>query len=268
MQKALELSKDFPEALSLQGRIYIEQRDYEAARKSFKKAISRSPGDLKLLLWDAYAHYLETEFTLGPENRAYQEGITTIIRTLERVDALSSEKSGNVKVYTLYFLGCFYYKAKDMFSAKERLDKCVKLCVKLESEMKEPSSTKASAWELLDHIWSYQIRPSFWRWWLDSPIYRRHRKARFVVLAGILCTLLVVHPFLPVWYPELEINWAIYMLSIILPLVFLFLPIIERIRAREFELELRPPPSFESVLSPGEMGKKMKEIKAEPPRPK
>ena len=314
VQKALDLSKDFSEAASLQGKIYIERCDYEAARESFEKAISLSPGDLNLLLWDAYAHYLETEFSLGPANKGYQEGIAAVIRTLERVGELSSEESGTVRKHTLYFLGCFYYKAKDMFSAKERLDECVKLCAKLESEvykpslikasvqesldhgwshqirssfwhwwltspmyrwcrmarsrMKKPSSTKAAAQELLDYIWSYQIRPSLWRWWLDSPVRRWHRRVRFAVLVGILCALLVVHPFLPLWYPSLSINWELYTLSIIFLLVFLFLPIIERIKAKDYELELHPPPSFESVLSPGEMEKKMKEIETEPLRPK
>jgi len=266
VQEALNLNKDFPEALSLQGRIHIEQRGYGTARESFEKAISLSPGDLKLLLWDAYAHYLETEFSLSPKSRAYQEEITAIIKTLDRVDMLSSKRNDDVKAHILYFLGCFHYKAKDMFSAKERLSECVKLCVKLESEMKKPSSTKASARELLDHIWSYQIRPGFWRWWLDSPVHCWLRRAGFAVLAGVLCTLLVVHPFLPHWYPELQINWTLYMLSVGLLLVFLFLPIIERIRTRELEVELRPPPSLESVLSPGEMEKIVKEIEAEPPQ--
>jgi len=255
VETALELNKDSSKALSLEGRIYIEQRSYKAARRSFKKAISLSPGDLKLLLWDAYAHYLETEFSLGPKCRGYQEEITAIIKTLDRVDMLSSKRNDDVKAHILYFLGCFHYKAKDMFSAKERLSECVKLCVKPESEMKKPSSTKASARELLDHIWSYQIRPGFWRWWLDSPVHRWLRRAGFAVLAGVLCTLLVVHPFLPQWYPELEINWTLYLLVIVLLLVFLFLPIIERIRTKEIEVELRPPPVLESVLSPGEMGR-------------
>ncbi len=56
---------------------------------------------------------------------------------------MERKRSGHI----LYFLGYFYYKINDMFTAKEKLEECIKL----KSTIKKPAS------KLLENIWKFQI---------------------------------------------------------------------------------------------------------------
>jgi tetratricopeptide (TPR) repeat protein len=105
------INKNLALALSLQGRIKIEERDYDAASESFRKAISLDAGNPLLLLWDAYANYLKIEFSSGLKDEKYQERIASITRSLERADKLS-KKHGETRAYILYFLVIFTIRVR------------------------------------------------------------------------------------------------------------------------------------------------------------
>ncbi len=248
--------KSLAPALSLKARIKIEEKDYEAASELFVKAISLDAGNPLLLLWDAYANYLKAEFSLESGGKRFQEEVVAIIRNLERADTLSKEQKRRkqIRPHALYFLGCFYLKSKDIFAAKEKLEECTKL--------KSKSPIEASARELLGNIWNYQIRPPWWRWWLNAPLYRWPKRIGFFMVSLFIFALLLLHPFIPGWFPSLQVNWTLYVFLIALLIIILLFPSIERIRARDIEVELRSPPPFEPVLSPMAMEGKIKEIEA------
>jgi len=245
------INKNLALALSLQGRIKIEERDYDAASESFRKAISLDAGNPLLLLWDAYANYLKTEFSSGLKDEKYQERIASITRSLERADKLS-KKHGETRSYILYFLGYFYYKSKDFVTAKGRLKECITL--------KSGSPIEPFAHELLDNIWTYQIRPPWWRWWWDSPLDSQRRRATFVTLSLFIFALLLLHPYIPGWFRFPLVNWALYGLLVALLLIILASPSIERIRARDIEVEMHSPPPFEPVLSPTIIEQRIEEM--------
>ncbi len=251
----------------LQGRIEIEEKKYAAASKSFKKANSLYIGNLELFLWNIYANYLEIEFTLvSKDKKRYQEEIIPIIRNLEKAETLSKkQKHGEeIRLYILYFLGCFYFKIEDFFRAKEKLEECVRL--------KSKSPIKTYARELLRNIWNYRIRPPLWRWWLNSPLKRWLKIIGFFFLSLFISALLLLHPFICVWFPELQVNWTIYILLIALLILILTSPCIKHVKARDIEVELHSveardievelysPPAFEPVLSPIIMEGKLKDI--------
>ncbi|CAD6494858.1 MAG: hypothetical protein LAKADJCE_00976 [Candidatus Argoarchaeum ethanivorans] len=209
-------------------------------------------GNPLLLLWDAYANYLKTEFSLGSKGEKYQEEVISIIRSLEKVDKLSKKHGKGIRPYVLYFLGCFYFKSKDIFAAKEKLEECIRL--------KSKSSIETSARELLGNIWNYQIRPPWWRWWLNSPFYRWHKRIGFIILSLSIFALLLLHPFISGWFPPLQINWSLYVFLIALLVAILISPNIERIGARDIEVSLHSPPPLKHVLSPLVMEEGIKEL--------
>jgi len=154
-------------------------------------------------------------------------------------------------------LGYFYYKGKDIFTAKEKLKECVKQCNGLEPR----SPIESSARELLNNIWNYQIRPPWWRWWWDSPLNNRHRRITFVILSLFTFALPILHPLIPEWLAPLRVNWTIYVFLIALIIIVLISPSIERIRARDIiEVEMHSPPPFEPILSPAMMEQRLEEI--------
>ena len=253
IEEALTIDKSFAPALRLKGRIKIENKDYGSASKYFEEAIRSDLGNVQTLLWNTYAKYLKAEFSLNPKDKKYQEEIAAIIRELERTNELSKKQEENeLREYILYFLGCFYYKSNDIFAAKEKLKECVSLKSKLQ--------IKDTARELLDYIWNYTIRPSWWRWWLASPLNCWRRRIVFAFLQIAIFSLLLFHPFNPVCFPVISVNWSIYMILIALLIVFLFSPGIESLRVRDFEVKLHTPPSFEPVLSPSMMENKIREL--------
>lgn len=260
VKDALDIDANFARAIGLQGRIKIEEQDYDSAIEYFKKAISLDVGNPSLLLWDAFANYLRTEFSLGLNCGKYQEKVVSIIRSLERAERLSKEHGKEeIRAYILYFLGFFYYKCKDIFESKEKLIECIQL--------KSKASIKPIACELLENIWSYQIRPSWWQWWLASPLHCWLKRGIFTALLLSIFTLFLLHPFVAVWFPSVQVNWTLYALSIVILVMIIIFPSIERIKAKEIiEVEMRAPPSFEFVLSPATMEIKIGELKKHPKR--
>lgn len=259
----LTVDENLTFALSLQGRIKIEERDYDAASKSFRKAISLDAGNPSLLLWDAYANYLKTEFSSGLKDEKYQERIASITRSLERAAKLSEKHGKKIRPHILYFLGYFYYKGKDFVTAKQRLTECIKECITLKSSGRmEPSTSELlnSARELLNYIWNYQIRPTWWRWWWDSPLCSRRKRATFVTLSLFIFALLLLHPYIPGWFRFPHINWALYGFLVALLLIILASPRIQHIRARDVEVEMHSLPPSEPTLSPTIMEQRIEEI--------
>lgn len=247
VKDALDIDANNALAIGLQGRIKIEEQDYDSAAKYFKNAISLDVGNPLLLLWDAFANYLRAEFSSGLNGGKYQENVVSIIRSLERAERLSKEYGKEeIRAYILYFLGCFYYKCKDISASKEKLIECIRL--------KSKASIKPLASELLENIWSYQIRPSWWQWWLASPLHCWLKRGIFVALLLSIFTLFLFHPSVAVWFPSVQINWTLYTFSIVILVMIIIFPSIERIKAKEIiEVEMRAPPSFEFVFSPATM---------------
>lgn len=153
IEKALEIDQKCTSALALKGMIQIEKGRYDDAIKSFEKAFCSNPNDLWLFIWKIYAEYLNIEFNLRIKDvedmeikesdgngeysgemrivireTKYQEGITAIIRKLEKVRSFSENRTErDLRQFILYFLGYFYYKGNDVFKAKEKLEKCIML---------------------------------------------------------------------------------------------------------------------------------------------
>ncbi|PNS00585.1 hypothetical protein X928_04760 [Petrotoga miotherma DSM 10691] len=257
VEKALKIESDLVPALNLQGRIKIEEKAYDAASESFKQAMSLDGANPVHFLWDTYTNYLKIGFNLDSEDKKYQEEIATIIRNLEKMNETLSKnqkQEKEMRAYVLYFLGHFYLKSNDILTAKEKLEECIKL--------KSKSSIKASARELLGNIWNYRIKPPWWRWWLNSPLYRWPKRFGFSILLLLISALLLLHPFIPGWFPLLQINWSLYAFLIVLLIIILFLPNIKRIQIKGIEVELQSPPPYEPVLSPTVMEEIMKEIEA------
>jgi len=202
VEKALNIDEGLVPALSLQGRIKIEEKAYDAASEAFKKAMYLEIGNPIHFFWDTYTNYLKAEFSLDSEDKKYQEEIARIIRNLEKMNETLSKKQNQgkeIRAYVLYFLGHFYLKGNDIFTSKEKLEECIKL--------KSKSSIESPARELLGNIWNYRIRPPWWRWWLNSPLHRLPKKIGFFILLLLILALLLLHPFIPGWFPSFQINW-------------------------------------------------------------
>ena len=75
---------------------------------------------------------------------------------------------------------------------------------------------------------------------------------------------LIIHPFVPKWFPTLQIDWAVYVGLVLILLTVLALPGIERLGARDFEIEPHPPTPTEPFLSPSMMEIRVRELKPYP----
>jgi tetratricopeptide (TPR) repeat protein len=91
-----------------------------------------------------------------------------------------------IAAYKSYFLGCFYYKIGDIFTSYEKLKECTELKPKIELE--KPANLLAK------NIWRYQIKPSWWEWWTDSPVENRKKEIIFYAICGIIFVI-----FLPLF---------------------------------------------------------------------
>lgn len=186
------------------------------------------------------------------KNREYQEEITAIIRKLEIMNELIEKtEEKRFRSYILYFLGYLYYNIGDVFAAKEKLRECINLKSKLPVEKR--------AFELMDYIWTYEIRPIWWRWWLSSPLCSLRRKVAFSVLLSLIFLLFLFHPFIPKLLPF--INWYVYIIFIIFLIFILLSPNIRRMKIGELDVELSSPPPPRPVLSPPSIEKMIEDIR-------
>ncbi|KPL03042.1 MAG: hypothetical protein AMJ90_04265 [candidate division Zixibacteria bacterium SM23_73_2] len=207
---ALNVDNNQVDALSLKARIEIENQNYDSASVYFQRAISLDIGNPLLILWYSYTKYLKTEFSFDSKVAEYQEEILSIIRGLERVVTLTEKhEETNIQAYSLYFLGFFYYKSKDIFAAMEKLEQCIKI----------NSSIESSARNVLNYIWDCQIRPPLWQWWLHHPTLSFFSKSGFVslfILILILFWLPAMKPKFFSSYHRKKINSLIYILYLFL----------------------------------------------------
>ena len=241
----------------VEGRVKIEEKDYDGAIESFKKAAHSNLDDLNPLLWDAYAKYLKAECFIKVDKECkeeifsiirqqeYKKEIFSIIRQLERANELcKKEGQKKLKACILYFLGYFYYNSRDTFAAKEKLEECINL--------KSKSQMEQRAHELLDSIWNYTIKPPWWRWWLWSPLHRWSRRIIFVVFL-IPLFLLLFQSIISEWLSFIKADLTVSLMVLSLSIFIILSPSISSIKAKEVEVELRSPPSFELFLTPSTM---------------
>ena len=213
------------------------------------------------------------------------------VRTLARMNLLLSKlESPKVIAYNYYFLGCFYYKINDYFTAVDYLKKC--------KNLKSDSDIKKSACETLNNIWNNKVRPSIWDWWLYSPLNCRTRRFTFVTLILSLLGILlpsvmnkiidfaliqfsnlsaykpmsyfpIIKPAISTIIPYLDsffslINWQENTTPLsLLALIIIFIigsPIIQHFKGSQIEIEIRPPPAFE--LIPSSIERKLKDLES------
>lgn len=173
------------------------------------------------------------------------------------------ESKTNV-AYNYYFLGCFYYKINDYFTAID----CLKQCKKLNSD----HEINNSASEILDNIWNNKVRPSFWKWWLQSPSNLWFKRISFIILISSLFGILLPIQSIDVFENSFlsSINWAENTVQLtLLTLVIVFIltsPNIQYFKSSQIEIEIRPPTVFE--LTPSLIEKKLNDLKYEKPHNK
>jgi Tetratricopeptide repeat. len=192
-----------------------------------------------------------------------------------------------IESYNSYFLGCFYYKLKDYFSAKDELTNCIKLNF-------GPKVTN-SAEQLLEDIWNHKINTSIPKWWLESPYHSFRKKIIFLFLLfsifGLLLPessflfLLILYNYtkkiLMVFQPIHELLNSILLIifslfftalsfidwkdnttqcAFLFMLLFFFLisPCLKSLKGSEIEIELQSPQIFE--LTPGLIERSLKDF--------
>jgi|GEM_PF-1515446 len=195
--------------LYLKGGIELEKQNYDNAIHYFKEAIALSPGSPLILFWEVYAKYLKAEVSFDPNDKKYQDLILSCIRELEKISTFNSLNIKTehinyrlltkvaskfrrhklrynilrIETYNNYFLGCFYYKLGDYFSAKDKFINCITFNF-------EPKVTN-SAEQLLEDIWNHKIYTSIPKWWLESPYHSFRRKITFLFLIFSIFGLLL-----------------------------------------------------------------------------
>lgn len=237
--------------LSLKAQIYIDRHDFSKAQENLQEANTMNAGNLLIILWYAYVTYIIAEYR---STSNFEEKILPVIRMLEKVNGLcNNDVEKDIRAYVLYFLGFLYFKINALYNAKN----CLKECIKLKS----PKSNYGE--DLLRYIWTYQIKPPFWRWWLDSPIKKGLKRLVFILTIIPLLfflVLLILHPFIPNvlcfasedWCSSIAIDWNIYIFISLVLIFFIIFPNITRIKTKDFEIEMHAPPTpeFSALIFP------------------
>jgi tetratricopeptide (TPR) repeat protein len=211
VENTLEQSPDHLHALQLKGRIQIENKKYLDAAESFKKIRSLNLADPNPILWESYAGYLNIKYSKSVDVH-FEEELNRITGKLERVVETTGWRE-QLKTYFLYYLGFFYYRNNDYYTAKEKLKNCMELnpCNKL----------KKKVVDLLDHIWKHKIDVLWWHRWLKSPFYGTLNKILFVFIIMALSGLLAIFPFISgLSETLLQVGWP---MSALLVLFFIFI---------------------------------------------
>ena len=122
IEKALKIGGESAYALLIKGRIEVERERYNQAIKTFEKAIRPNLDNPLPLLLMVCSRYTRIESYYDPETKAYKGELFSIIRELERArDICEKDMDRELRECILYFLGYFYYKNNDIFTAKEKL---------------------------------------------------------------------------------------------------------------------------------------------------
>lgn len=278
IEKAFAINSDDSGTLDLKGKIQVEQEDYQNAMISFNQAFS-TDGDPKFLLWDAYSLYLYLEFSKDIDERTQRKLLNTLIRRLERLEKITHHRykpfiansSGNrrresipqsrsstSKIYlnsnahcdicqrSLYYLGCAYSRYRDYSTAIDRLEQCIQ---------ENPNSPVAQlARSLLEQNWS-QIRPSLFKWWLQSSPYLNQRIKKVIVVSALIPLVLIIILFLlhPLFGLKDKVEWDVYIFVASLLLIFLLSPVVEQIKAKDIEIKVHASAPFDPFPSPAKM---------------
>ncbi|WP_440955368.1 tetratricopeptide repeat protein [Methanosarcina sp. Mfa9] len=165
--------------------------------------------------------------------------IKMIRRSQEMNEYEEKKKYKKIQAYILYFLGGFYYKCDDVFTAMEKLEKCV--------ELKPCTEIQNSANELIDYIWNYQIRPIWWKWWLYSPVKTWSKRVLFLVLFSLILVL-VIYPFIDPGIFK-NIDSTLYVFFVLIPILLLVSPCIRFITGKGLELKMNLEPSVKFEFS-------------------
>lgn len=170
------------------------------------------------------------------------------VKVLEVIHPILTKfESTQNAVCNYYFLGCFYYKINDYFTAIDYFKKCNKLST--------DDEISKSASEILDNIWNTKIRPSIWKWWLYSPSNLWFKRISFLILSYSL--LEIILPFNNSKFFQniffYSVNWAentIQLTLLTLAIVFILTsPNIQYFKSSQIEIEIRPPTTFELIPS-------------------
>jgi tetratricopeptide (TPR) repeat protein len=244
----------------LKGKIAIAQGRFKEAMDAFDNALyglkSAYP---ELLLWAAYSDFLYAEYELAKKTDKNEKAkrIAQCVIKLEAARRLSVEEkkqnnneyNNSLSVYLLYFLGYVYYRTGDYFSSKQRLIECINISIGDNDLDKDAIQIKQESRELFNYVWERTLNPSFWRWWLFSPVNTDEKRLVFVGIVGlIIWTFFSLNLCLPLAH-LIDIDGTTLQLAfIIMLLVILFIPSLQRIKAREIEIEMKIPPTI--IISP------------------
>ncbi|MEM9833719.1 MAG: hypothetical protein AAF944_24025 [Bacteroidota bacterium] len=253
----------YPEAQALKGKIQIERNNYEEASMAFNKAYVYS-SDLKYLIWDGYACYLNAE--LLPKKKEDNEGeykkrISMVIRKLERVKSLARKDHVNKRLLgvSLLFLGCFYSKNEDFMAAKYNLEESYSILEKEDTVLKNKCK------DLLDVVWDRKLKPQWYNWWLKSPkiLNGKARKNMFftlITLLGVLTILLLSHPILNKYGGKYEFDWSIYLFMCGFIIIMLLLPNAESIKTGQFEVDFDKIHRLDGIPAPAQLEEALGEV--------
>lgn len=181
-----------------------------------------------------------------------REDSLLIIRQLERAEHFAAlSNNSQQRAYILYFLAYMYFKNDDIFTAKEKLKKCVNL----------KSATKKAACYFLTYLWDYQMKPPFWRWWLFSPLYTTFKRILFIIISLLILLLFIFHScnwgvsisicnWIGVCKYLVEISWAVYLYFITLLILILLIPTIRKFKVHDIEIELNSTPPYQALVRP------------------
>jgi tetratricopeptide (TPR) repeat protein len=130
----------------------------------------------------------------------YSKESTLGIQIKIREYLINFNRYKEIKAYTLYLLGYFYFKLQDYTTAKEKLQECISL-------RPDPRTDKAAR-DLLDNIWKQKIKPPFWTYWFNSPVntWRRRASGTFAIFGIFLILFVHVESPQPVAWKEYKLN--------------------------------------------------------------
>lgn len=258
VEEILKTDPKHARAIQLKGKAKLGQKRYTDAFNSFILANQINPEDFLNRIWLAYTNFLIAEYKLGEDKIKYKEEMYQIIGSLENLDRMlqKNKENNKIRIYILYLLGNFYAKIPDFSIAIVKLKDC--LSIKIKSPIKDYAKS------LMMNIWENLIRPSWLKWWWDSPNNLKRKRVIFLLIWAAIVSLILVHPFVQPFvsniYEDSMVNWTLYILLISLLISALVLPSIKTFKAADLEIELKASTSFEPIISPSIIEEYIKQI--------
>lgn len=259
INKILVSDEKYWAAHLLKGKIYVYLNRTKVAKEELRTAKNIDPLQFESDLWSIYCKYIES---LGLENnhqKKQRSEIIAVIRELEKIISiwrklLKSAKPNDLLSNLYYWLAIMYSNIDDYINAKDNLIRSL-------DHNNKCSKTR----EFLNFVWNCKIRPSWWRWWFYCPIYLNRYVKRLVgvtllFLFGSTLLILSAHPIIlsmnALITHLLKLNlqtifiWQIYAFVIIVLAILILLPILQRLKAGGFEMEIVSVPKMDSIVTP------------------